>query len=161
MGRIKAMAGVVCLGPACVVALSACTAEKRAIGPSPPASRPTGRNDPRIQGYQDNVFQISEGGRMFVWNGCGACHTETSDGPARLTDHLWRYGGDTADIYASIADGRPGGMPAYGAKIAGEQIWQIAAYLKKQPSSPPAKRSRESSAQQGEPRGAVWKGPIP
>jgi len=98
---------------------------------------------------------------MFVWNGCGACHMETSDGPARLTDHLWRYGGNTADIYASIADGRPGGMPAYGAKIAGEQVWQIAAYLEKQPSSAPSQRAREASALQGEPRGAVWKGPIP
>jgi cytochrome c oxidase cbb3-type subunit 3 len=161
VGQIKDFAGVAWLAPLCVAALMGCSAEKRAIGPSPPASRPVGKADPRIHTYKDNVFQVSEGSRMFTWNGCDSCHTETAPGAARLTDHLWRYGGNTAQIYASIADGRPGGMPAYGAKIASEQIWQIAAFVGKQPSTPPSQRGREASAQQGEPRGPIWKGPIP
>jgi cytochrome c oxidase cbb3-type subunit 3 len=161
VGRIGAIASAVWIAPLCIAALCGCSAEKRAIGPSPPVSRPVGKADSRIQTYEKNVFQVSEGSRMFQWNGCTSCHTETAPGAARLTDHLWRYGGNLAQIYASIADGRPGGMPAYGDRIASDQIWQIAAFVEKQPSSTAAKRGRESAALQGEPSGAVWKGPIP
>lgn len=160
MGRTRAIAGVFWTAALCIAILGGCTAEKRAVGPSPPLTRPIGKADPRISTYKDNVFQVSEGGRMFIWNGCDGCHTEASEGAAKLTDHLWRYGGNLAEIYASIDDGRPGGMPAYGDKIAKEQIWQIAAFVAKQPSIPPSKRTRQSSAQQGEPRGSMWKGPI-
>jgi cytochrome c oxidase cbb3-type subunit 3 len=138
----------------------ACTAEKRAVGPNPPQTRPIGKLDPRRDTFEKNVFQVSEGGRMFQWQGCDSCHTETAPGAARLTDRLWRYGGTTEEIYASIADGRPDGMPAYGPRIASDQIWQIAAFLHNLPDSPPAQRARQTAALQGEPQGTTWKGPI-
>src|SRR5947209_8029247 len=124
MGRIKDIADLA-WAPLCIAALCGCTAEKRAIGPSPPVSRPIGKADPRASTYQSNVFQVSEGGRMFRWNGCDGCHGETASGAANLTDRLWVHGGSLAEIYASIADGRPSGMPAYGARIASERIWQL------------------------------------
>jgi cytochrome c oxidase cbb3-type subunit 3 len=45
-------------------------------------------------------------------------------------DGQWRYGGRVAQIHASIAQGRPNGMPSFAGKIPDDQIWQIAAYVR-------------------------------
>jgi cytochrome c oxidase cbb3-type subunit III len=45
-------------------------------------------------------------------------------------DSEWRYGGRIEEIYQTIEQGRPNGMPAFGDKIPEEQIWQIAAYVR-------------------------------
>ena len=50
-------------------------------------------------------------------------------GPA-LMDNKWRYGSSLDQIYHSIADGRPNGMPTWRGKIPDSQIWQLAAYVK-------------------------------
>jgi cytochrome c oxidase cbb3-type subunit 3 len=62
--------------------------------------------------------------------GCRSCHGEGEGGrgPA-LTDGWWTYGPDLASIFATLRDGRPGGMPAYGEKLTTEQIWQLAGYV--------------------------------
>jgi cytochrome c oxidase cbb3-type subunit 3 len=46
-----------------------------------------------------------------------------------LTDTYWRYGGLPAEIYQSIAQGRPQGMPAWGAALPPEDIWKLVAYI--------------------------------
>jgi cytochrome c oxidase cbb3-type subunit 3 len=46
-----------------------------------------------------------------------------------LTDHYWRYGGHPAEVFNSIAEGRPQGMPAWGTALPPDSIWQIVAYL--------------------------------
>jgi cytochrome c oxidase cbb3-type subunit 3 len=46
-----------------------------------------------------------------------------------LNNTGWRYGGTPAELYRSIHDGRPGGMPAWGARLPPEQIWKLVAYL--------------------------------
>ncbi len=33
------------------------------------------------------------------------------------------------NIYATIINGRPNGMPAFGGKIPPQQVWQIVAYV--------------------------------
>jgi cytochrome c oxidase cbb3-type subunit 3 len=45
-------------------------------------------------------------------------------------DDKWRYGGRIDQIAASIAEGRPNGMPAWKAKLTSDQIWQLAAYVR-------------------------------
>jgi cytochrome c oxidase cbb3-type subunit 3 len=50
-------------------------------------------------------------------------------GPA-LMDSLWIYGSDPANIYATIVQGRPNGMPSFRGKISEQQIWQIVAYVR-------------------------------
>ena len=50
-------------------------------------------------------------------------------GPA-LMDSRWRYGGRIDQIAASIAEGRPNGMPAWRGKLTAQQIWQLAAYVR-------------------------------
>jgi len=45
-------------------------------------------------------------------------------------DQQWRYGGRLDQIYASIVQGRPNGMPSWARKIPDAQIWEIAAFVK-------------------------------
>ena len=141
--------------------LTGCSAEKRAVGPQVVASPPRNAADPRARTYETNAFEQSEGGRLFRWQGCGGCHSETSQGALRLTDDGWRYGGAIPALYASITEGRPGGMPAYGGKIADEQIWRIAGYVHGLPELNGPKRRRQDAVLAGEPEGSTWNGPIP
>jgi cytochrome c oxidase cbb3-type subunit 3 len=50
-------------------------------------------------------------------------------GPA-LMDAQWIYGSKPENIFESIVEGRPNGMPAFGAKIVEDQIWQLVAYVR-------------------------------
>jgi cytochrome c oxidase cbb3-type subunit 3 len=45
-------------------------------------------------------------------------------------DDKWIYGSEPEHIHATIVQGRPNGMPAFGGKIADAQIWQIVAYVR-------------------------------
>ena len=76
-------------------------------------------------------YDISEGQRLYHWMNCNTCHAEGGGdaGPA-LMDDQWIYGGQPGDIYASIVEGRPNGMPSFGGKIPDAQIWQIVAYVR-------------------------------
>jgi cytochrome c oxidase cbb3-type subunit III len=81
--------------------------------------------------YEDNAWHLSEGKRLFTWFNCTGCHGHGGggSGPA-LMDDGWIYGGEIDQIYLSIVQGRPNGMPAFGGKIPSQQIWQLAAYVR-------------------------------
>jgi cytochrome c oxidase cbb3-type subunit 3 len=82
--------------------------------------------------YAGNAVAIMEGRRLFAWYNCAGCHGGHGGGGMgpSLRDSVWRYGGDDAHIFASIAEGRGQGMPAWGTKIPEGQIWKIVAYIK-------------------------------
>jgi cytochrome c oxidase cbb3-type subunit 3 len=50
-------------------------------------------------------------------------------GPA-LMDDKWIYGSSSANIYATIVQGRPNGMPSFGGHIPEDQKWQLVAYVR-------------------------------
>jgi cytochrome c oxidase cbb3-type subunit 3 len=50
-------------------------------------------------------------------------------GPA-LMDAKWIYGSEPEQIFASVMEGRPNGMPSFRGKIPEDQVWQIAAYVR-------------------------------
>jgi cytochrome c oxidase cbb3-type subunit 3 len=87
--------------------------------------------DPRAAQYEGNAQHIANGSHYFDWYNCSGCHFHGAGGigPAFL-DKKWIYGGTLTDIYHSIADGRPNGMPTWRGKIPDAQIWEIAAYVK-------------------------------
>ena len=153
--RLCVRAALVCLQ----LALFGCNAEKRELDPSTPAAAPTSRLDARSELYEKNAFEQSEGGRLFRWSGCGACHTDGAPGFANLADDTWRYGGSTPEIYLSIQTGRPG-MPAYGSRLGSQALWQIAGYLHVLHTIKPPMRRRQDNALQGEPSAASWTGPL-
>jgi cytochrome c oxidase cbb3-type subunit 3 len=87
--------------------------------------------DPRGARFDRNPRAIADGGRLFDWYNCSGCHFHGAGGigPA-LMDDVWIYGGSIDQIYASIYQGRPNGMPSWAHKIPDEQIWEIAAYVR-------------------------------
>ncbi|MGR4863952.1 c-type cytochrome [Caulobacter sp. LARHSG274] len=107
------------------VAVPVSTTPLQAGGERPPPV------DPRGAMYEGSAYQISEGQRYYEWFNCSGCHAHGGGdaGPA-LMDDEWRYGGGIEQIRASIADGRPNGMPAFSGRIPDEQLWQLAAYVR-------------------------------
>jgi cytochrome c oxidase cbb3-type subunit 3 len=81
--------------------------------------------------YAGQLAAIEQGHDMFVNMNCAGCHgydLKGGMGPD-LTDTYWRYGGSPADIFKSIFEGRPQGMPAWGRSIPPAMIWKVVAYI--------------------------------
>ena len=81
--------------------------------------------------YKDNAWAMAEGKVLFQWFNCVGCHGHGGGGmgPA-LMDDKWLYGSDPRNIYASIAQGRPNGMPAFYNRIPEYMIWQLTMYVR-------------------------------
>ena len=75
------------------------------------------------------------GATLFTGMNCDGCHGGGAVGAVgpSLTDGRWRYGGTDADIFRSIAEGRPKGMPAFGGVLQPAMIWRLVAYIKSLP----------------------------
>lgn len=96
-----------------------------------PGGSPAPEPDRRAALYEGNAAAIAKGQQLYSWMNCVGCHSHGGGGmgPA-LMDGKWRYGGRIDQIAASIAQGRPNGMPAWRYKLTDEQIWQVAAYVR-------------------------------
>lgn len=81
--------------------------------------------------YAKSTAAQKEGEQLFQQMNCADCHGYDAKGGMGpdLTDAYWRYGGSPAEIYKSIYEGRPKGMPAWGASLPPEQIWKIVSYI--------------------------------
>lgn len=87
--------------------------------------------DPQGASYDGNAQAIGEGKRLFDWYNCSGCHFHGAGGIGpSLADSTWIYGGTIDQIYASIYQGRPNGMPSWGAKLSPTEIWELAAYIR-------------------------------
>lgn len=81
--------------------------------------------------YEENAYYVAEGKRLYQWFNCVGCHASGGgDSGPPLMDDQWIYGGEIDQIYLTIVQGRPNGMPAFGGKIPSQQIWQLAAYVR-------------------------------
>jgi cytochrome c oxidase cbb3-type subunit 3 len=68
---------------------------------------------------------------------CVGCHSHGGGGMGPpLMDDEWRYGGRLEQIAATIAEGRPSGMPAWRGKLTEDQIWKLAAYVRSMSGQP-------------------------
>jgi cytochrome c oxidase cbb3-type subunit 3 len=81
--------------------------------------------------YENNAVAVSEGKRLFTSYNCVGCHAHGggSIGPA-LMDDQWAYGHEADQIFHTILEGRPNGMPPFRGKITDDQIWQLTAYVR-------------------------------
>src|SRR4030095_3164523 len=81
--------------------------------------------------YEENAFGVSEGQRLFSWYNCVGCHFHGGGGIGPpLMDDKWIYGSEPQNVFATIVEGRPNGMPSFRGKIPDTQVWQIAAYVR-------------------------------
>lgn len=138
--------------------LTGCSKEARTLAADLPQTPPHGAADPRIAKYQDNVYQVAQGGRYFTWYGCGACHASGATGARDLGDGRWRHGGAFDQVYRFVADGHRRAGLRYGDTIPAEQLWQITAFVRDLSKVPLEKRRRLDHDQQAEPQGSTWTG---
>ena len=81
--------------------------------------------------YEENAYALSEGKRLFTAYNCNGCHGLGGGGMGPpLMDDQWLYGGMPEQIFSTIVEGRPNGMPSFGGKVPEFQIWQLAAYVR-------------------------------
>jgi cytochrome c oxidase cbb3-type subunit 3 len=127
----------------CALTLVACKRETRAYREAAPTSPPEGvtvsdlrpgggEAPPRtITPYEQNAWALNEGKRLFTAYNCSGCHANGGGGmgPA-LIDDEWTYGHEADQVFQTILEGRPNGMPAFRGRIPDTQIWQLAAYIR-------------------------------
>lgn len=79
-----------------------------------------------------DASDINAGKAIFSQN-CATCHSQNGEGMdgsgPNLTDKYWIYGYDIKDVFATIKNGRPGGMPEHKSKFTPIQIQQVASYV--------------------------------
>jgi cytochrome c oxidase cbb3-type subunit 3 len=81
--------------------------------------------------YGKNAYALGQGQKLFHRMNCVGCHFHGGGGigPA-LIDDEWIYGSDPAQIYRTIVEGRPNGMPSFNGKLDNQQVWQLVAYVR-------------------------------
>ncbi|HYE15506.1 MAG TPA: c-type cytochrome [Pyrinomonadaceae bacterium] len=129
---------------AVLLALASCEREERGFRVDPPSSQRIGAKrltelqpgQPQppmvtVNEYERNAFAVSEGKRLYEWYNCVGCHAQGGGGMGPpLMDDKWIYGSDPAQIFATIVEGRPNGMPSFRGRVPDHQVWQIAAYVR-------------------------------
>jgi cytochrome c oxidase cbb3-type subunit III len=73
----------------------------------------------------------ARGMKYFADFNCSGCHAANGGGgmgPA-LSNRAFIYGDKPEQIYLSIAQGRPAGMPAWGTVLPSTVIWDLVAYV--------------------------------
>jgi cytochrome c oxidase cbb3-type subunit 3 len=128
------------------LALGACQREARhsssqpiggaiPAGESPDTIHPGGGSppppDPRAAKYDNNAPALAEGQALYTQMNCVGCHAHGGGGmgPA-LMDAAWIYGSEPQQVYATIVNGGPNGMPPFGGKLTDPEIWQLVAYVR-------------------------------
>ena len=108
---------------------------RRAISPSPRVSQlqpgPVLITDTTVGPYDGNAYEMSMGKQLFSSMNCVGCHSHGGGGMGPpLMDATWIYGSDPSQIYATIYQGRPNGMPSFRDRLTEQQIWQLVAYVR-------------------------------
>jgi cytochrome c oxidase cbb3-type subunit 3 len=71
------------------------------------------------------------GMKYFINFNCSGCHADNGGGgmgPA-LSNNTFVYGAEPENIFLSIYQGRPNGMPAWGAVLPDSVIWDLVTYI--------------------------------
>jgi cytochrome c oxidase cbb3-type subunit 3 len=85
----------------------------------------------QLDHYLENAYALNEGKRLYESYNCSGCHAHGggSMGPA-LMDERWIYGSEPANLFATIVEGRPNGMPSFRGKIPDFQVAELVAYVR-------------------------------
>lgn len=125
--------------------LVSCKREDRTLRQPPPADETVntiqisglnpGANSiptpPNSNMYQESAYAVSEGQKLFEQYNCVGCHAHGGGGIGPpLMDRNWIYGSEAGNIFATIMQGRPNGMPSFRNRIPEYQAWELAAYVR-------------------------------
>jgi len=160
---------------ACGLALASCNREQRSFQVAPPSAdspeslpanvsiRPGGTGEgkpltnppvrlahlvaePIGPQFTNNAQAQSDGQTLYESFNCVGCHAHGGGGIGPpLLDKKWFYGSEPQQVYQSIVEGRPNGMPSFRGRIPDYQVWELVAYVRSLSgqASPNAASSRE------------------
>jgi cytochrome c oxidase cbb3-type subunit 3 len=82
--------------------------------------------------YERNAWAIAEGKTLYNNMNCAGCHSPRGGGNIgpSLIDSVWIYGHEIENLFQTIEQGRPRGMPAFRGRLGNTEIWKIAAYIR-------------------------------
>jgi cytochrome c oxidase cbb3-type subunit 3 len=81
--------------------------------------------------YEESAYAASEGQKLYQQYHCNGCHFNGGGGIGPpLMDDQWIYGSSPENIYNTIVQGRPNGMPSFAGKIPTPQVWMLVAYVR-------------------------------
>jgi cytochrome c oxidase cbb3-type subunit III len=123
----------------------ACKREAREFRPTPSAAQTL--NSVQISGinpganpiptpptpniYEESAYFVSEGKTLYNQYNCVGCHANGGGGIGPpLMDNYWIYGSEPGNVFATIMQGRPNGMPSFRNLIPEYQAWEIVAYVR-------------------------------
>lgn len=117
-----------------VTALSVLRPGPTASG-TPSTSRPVDikrtTSEPYGRLFPDNAQSQSDGQTLYFSFNCVGCHARGGGGMGPpLMDEKWLYGSEPENVYTSILEGRPNGMPSFRGRIVDSQIWALTAYVR-------------------------------
>lgn len=124
--------------------LTACKREDRGFRVSPPSAvDPSAVRVSDLQAggaepdqpvsnlYEENAYAMGQGQQLFDAYNCSGCHAHGGGGMGPpLMDDKWIYGSEPQQVYSTIMQGRPNGMPSFRDKIPVYQAWQIVAFVR-------------------------------
>jgi cytochrome c oxidase cbb3-type subunit 3 len=103
------------------------------LAPGASPSRPTIKNP-----AQGDPQATNRGMQYFINFNCNGCHADNGGGGMgpSLSNNIFIYGSEPENIYLSIHQGRPNGMPAWGAVLPDAVIWDLVTYIGKLSNEP-------------------------
>jgi cytochrome c oxidase cbb3-type subunit 3 len=89
---------------------------------------------PKTNPYHGDQAALAEGAEIFATI-CAACHLPDGKGLVgpSLVDPYWKYGHTDEALFETVSNGRPLGMPPWGAQLGTEKIWKVLAYIETLP----------------------------
>jgi len=133
-----------CLALLALLALAGCEREERGFRVEPPSA---GRANsvpltdlqpgvttppaPTENEYEKNAYAVAEGQRYYEQMNCVGCHARGGGGMGPpLMDARWLYGADPSQVFSTIVEGRPNGMPSFRGKLNDDQVWKLVAFVR-------------------------------
>jgi cytochrome c oxidase cbb3-type subunit 3 len=82
--------------------------------------------------HEGDAAAVATGAKLWIAYNCVDCHGADGSGAMgpSLADDRWHFGGAPAEVFESIYQGRPEGMPAWGSLISEDQIWMLVSYVR-------------------------------
>ena len=81
--------------------------------------------------YENDRQALVQGRMLFDAMNCSGCHAAEGGGGMGppLSDNDWIYGDSPGNIYLTISQGRPNGMPSFG-NLGSDSIWKLVVYVR-------------------------------
>jgi len=97
-----------------------------------PVTRPASAEAAETKNPYAGSHKAEEEGEKIFKENCRSCHGEKGTGGfgPKLATTARKFGGSDLELFATVAGGRPGGMPAFLPQLGKDRVWKAVAYIR-------------------------------